>query len=462
MPLLIRGAAVLSMDPEIGEVPGADIEIRDGRIASIGAGLDAPDAEVLDGASMIALPGFVDTHWHLWGTLLRGLIGDGKDHGWFARKARLGPYFTPADIYQGVRLAAIEGIASGITTFHDWAHNIARPEDVDENLRAHRDLGTRVHLSYSAPSAAPTMSFEEMRRAMAEGGKPVDEPMDFTDVARAREEWVPGSEGLVTVGVALRGPARSEPEVYREEWKLARELGMKISMHCAGTRKEVERIRQVRVLAEAGLLGPDMLLAHCLYLSPDDRSLVAQHGIPITMSPLSELRLAMGIPPILDTVEAGVSVSLSLDTTAISANADVFQAMRLAVGLEAARRGDPLALPPRRALELTTVEAARALGLGEAVGSLTPGKRADIVLVRTDRLNLAPVVDPAVAIVHSAQPADVDTVIVDGRVLKRDGKLTAVDPGRIVAEAEQALRALCARAGFEAPWPAVVATGGSG
>jgi cytosine/adenosine deaminase-related metal-dependent hydrolase len=130
--------------------------------------------------------------------------------------------------------------------------------------------------------------------------------------------------------------------------------------------------------------------------------------------------------------------------------------------LEAARRGDPLALPPRRALELTTVEAARALGLGETVGSLTPGKRADIVLVRTDRLNLAPVADPAVAIVHSAQPADVDTVIVDGRVLKRDGKLTAVDPGRIVAEAEQALRALCARAGFEAPWPAVVATGGTG
>jgi 5-methylthioadenosine/S-adenosylhomocysteine deaminase len=448
---LVRGATVLSMDPAIGELARADIEVRDGTIAAIGSGLSAPGAEVTDATSMIALPGFVDTHWHLWGTLMRGVIGDGKEHGWFARKARLGPHFTPDDIYRGVRLAATEGLASGITTMHDWAHNIIRPEDVDANLQAHRELGTRVHFSYSAPSAAPTLSFEEMRRAMAEGGKPVDEPMDFTDVARAREEWIPDSEGLLSVGVALRGPARSEPHIYRREWEQARELGMKISMHCAGTRKEIERIRQVQALADAGLLGPDMLLAHCLYISAEERSLVAEHGIPISMSPMSELRLAMGFPPILDTIEAGVSVSLSLDTTAISANADVFQAMRVAVGLEAAGRGDPLALAPRRVLELTTIEAARALGLGDVVGSLAPGKRADFVLIRTDQPNLAPVVDPAVAVVHSAQPANVDTVMVDGRFLKRAGRLTAVDATTVVAEAEEALQALCARAGFELP-----------
>ena len=450
---VIRGATALTMDPQHGEVVDCDIEVRAGRIVDVGPGLVADDAEQIDGRRMIALPGFVDTHWHLWGTLLRGVIGDGPSHGWFARKAKLAPHFSPEDTYTGVRLAAVEGLSSGITTVHNWAHNVQSPADADANLRAQADLGLRALFSYGTPTAAPGMSLKEMAASLGEAARMPDQPMDFTDVARVRDEWVPGSDGLLTVGVNVRGPARSTPEVYRQEWDLARDLGLLIAMHCAGTRKEVARIQQVDVLDSEDLLGPDMLLAHCLYISAKERALCAEHGISISMSPLSELRLAMGSPPILDHIDAGVSVSLSLDTTAISANADVFQAMRIAVGLEAVRREDAMALSPHQAIELNTIAGAEALGLGAVTGSLTPGKRADIILIRIDDPNMAPVVDPAYAVVHSAQPSNVDTVIVDGRILKRAGRMTSVDEAELVAEANRSLRDLCSRAGFEMPWP---------
>tara|TARA_Y100000758_G_scaffold212933_1_gene152781 strand:- start:8 stop:517 length:510 start_codon:yes stop_codon:yes gene_type:complete len=166
------------------------------------------------------------------------------------------------------------------------------------------------------------------------------------------------------------------------------------------------------------------------------------------MSPLAELRLGMGAPPITEHIAAGVQVSLSLDTTAIAATADVFQAMRVAVGLQSIAAKSATALTPRRVLEMTTIDGARALGLEDVVGSLSIGKRADLIMIRTDQLNMAPVRDPAVAVVHSAQPSNVDTVMIDGRILKSKGELTTVDVPTVISEAEDSLRRLCERAGF--------------
>jgi 5-methylthioadenosine/S-adenosylhomocysteine deaminase len=446
---IIKNTTALTMDSALGEIVGADIEILDGEIVGIGPGLEASGAAVIDGTNTITLPGFVDSHWHVWGTLLRGVVGDGPEHGWFATKGRLGGHFTSEDFATGVRLGMAEGISAGITTVHDWSHNIMCYEDAEANLAVHRELGTRVHFSYSAPSAHPSMPMEKMREILAKGGLLPDAVMDFDNPRRIAEDWVPSSESLLTVGVAVRGPARSTPEVYREEWRLAREQGLTISMHCAGTEAEVERIHQIEVLEADGLLGDDMLLAHCLYISSTEREYLADFGIPVSMSPLSELRLGMGSPPINEHVAAGVQVSLSLDTTAISATADVFQAMRVAVGLQSISAKDATALTPRRVLEMTTIDGARALGLEEVIGSLTIGKRADLIMVRTDELNMAPVWDPVVAIVHSAQPSNVDTVMLDGRILKWKGELTTVNTPKVIAEAEDSLKQLCERAGFK-------------
>jgi cytosine/adenosine deaminase-related metal-dependent hydrolase len=445
---VIRGATILSMDPQVGELEQGDIEVRDGRIEAIGAHLAAQGAATVDASRSIAIPGFVDTHWHAWGTLLRGVIGDGPEHGWFARKGLLGPHFTPEDTAAGARLGLAEGLLAGITTVHDWAHNVLSPEDADANLAVHAEIGLRTHWSYGAPSASPHLSAEQMQSVMASVGKRTDEAMDFDDIERIRDEWVPAGAGLLSVGVNVRGPSRSTPEVYRKEFARARELGLPIAMHCAGTRQEVERIRQVEILAGEGLLRDDVLLAHGNWLSAEERALCAEAGVPVSVSPLVELRLAMGFPQIRELREAGMTVSMSLDTTAIAAAADPFVQMRVALGLESVRAGDAEALSPRDILRMATLDGARSLGLDGLTGSLTPGKRADIVLVRTDRLDTAPMVDPAVAIVHSAAPANVDVVIVDGRVLVRDGRFVAADPDAIVAEAEARLARLVERAGL--------------
>ena len=456
MHLVVRQATVLTQDPAIGELDEADVEIRDGEIVAVGPGLAAAGAETIDASRSIVMPGFVDTHWHLWGTLLRGVIGDGHANGWFARKAALAPHFRPADTAAGARLGLAEGIAAGITTVHDWAHNTLGYPDAEANVATDLSLGARVHWSWGLPSTTPGLSLAQMSAVMASVGKDVDEPMELEPVASLCEAWLPRGDGRLTVGVNLRGPARSTPDVYRFEFSEARRHGLMMAMHCAGTRAEVDRIRQVRVLADDGLLGPDLLLAHGNHLPPDDIALAAEASVPISISPMSELRLAMGFLQVREFEAAGIRTSLSLDTTAISANADPFAAMRVAVGLESVRHGDATSLSPRRALEMATIEGARSLGLGHVTGSISPGKRADLILIRTDALNVAPVVDPAVAVVHAATPANVDTVIADGRVLKRDGRLTTVDERALVEDARTALAGLCERAGFRIDrWPAV-------
>jgi cytosine/adenosine deaminase-related metal-dependent hydrolase len=444
---VVKGGMVLTQDPELGELAGADVEIRDGAIVGVGPDRCADGADTIDASDAIVMPGFVDTHWHLWGTLLRGVVGDGHAHGWFARKAALAPHFLPADTATGARLALAEGLAAGITTVHDWAHNTLGTPDAEANVAADLALGARVHWSWGLPSTTPGLTLAQMSAVMATVGKDVDQPMEFVPVVALRDAWLPRGDGRLTIGVNLRGPARSTPEVVAFEFPEARRHGLPIAMHCAGTRAEIEKIRQVRVLANAGLLGPDLLLAHGNHLPGEDITLAAAAQVPISISPMSELRLAMGLLQVREFEEAGIRTSFSLDTTAISANADPFAAMRVAVGLEGVRNGDATSLSPRRALEMATIDGARSLGLGEVTGSITPGKRADVIVVRADALNVAPAVDPALALVHAAAPANVDTVIVDGRILKRDGRLTAIDERALVEEAVEALARLCERAG---------------
>jgi cytosine/adenosine deaminase-related metal-dependent hydrolase len=447
--VVFRNATVLTQDEALGNLVGADVEVAGRDIAAVGAGLDAPGAENVDATGMIIIPGFVDTHWHLWGTLLRGVIGDGPHDGWFARKGQLAPYLTPEDNYIGVRLGAYEGIAAGITTIHDWAHNVLSPEHADANLAAHADIGTRVHFSYGSPSAHPALSTETMRTILANTVRQLDEVMDFADVARVRAEWIERLQGRLSLGINVRGPARSEPDVYREEWRIAREMALPIAMHCAGTRGELARIDQVAVLAEDGLLGPDVLLAHCNHLTETGKRLVAEHDVPVSVSPVTELRLAQGYAAVAELRDAGVDISLSLDTTAICGSANPFQEMRIALGLANVAKQDACAVTPADVLRMATIAGARALGLADVTGSITPGKRADLVLIDTRALNLSPYVAPEVAVVHSCAPANVHTVLLDGRVVKKDGELVGVSIPDLIDQADRSLARMCRDAGFD-------------
>ncbi len=429
--LVVRGAYVLTMDSALGDLPRGDVHVRAGEIVAVGTDLAAPGAQVLDGRDMIALPGLVDTHWHMWNSHLRAYVQDGAERGYFPVVLRLGREFTPEDTYRGVRLGLAEALDSGVTTVHDWSHNIRNAEHADADLRAHADVGLRARFSYGTYQ-----------------GYPSDQVMDLADLARVQREWFARSgEGLVTLGMASRslsasprGPA--PPDVLRRDWDGARSLGLPITMHASpeGTVEALERDR---------LLGPDLQLVHCTRANRGERELMAARGVTLSLSPWSELRAALAFPPLGEMLAAGVLVSLSFDSPALSGNADMFATMRVAADLEYARQENALAISPRRVLELATIDGARDLGVADRSGSLTPGKRADLILVRTTDLNMVPVVDPVYALVHSALPSNVDTVIVDGRILKRGGQLTALDAEQVAREAAESALALRGRAG----WP---------
>jgi cytosine/adenosine deaminase-related metal-dependent hydrolase len=278
---------------------------------------------------------------------------------------------------------------------------------------------------------------------------PLDRCMDLDDLARVQRAALPPA-GLLTLGAAVRTPLANPRgaapiEVVREECAAARALGLPITMHA--------RPGIVAALDAHGLLGPDLQLVHPQGISPAERLRMAETGTTMSCSPTIEMLYAQatrGEIQFQELEDAGVRQSLSVDSSGASACADFFASMRALLWSHKQRFGARVPLSARRLLRLATLDGARDLGLAAVTGSLTPGKRADLQLVRITDLNIAPVVDPAHALVYSGQPANVDTVLVDGRVLLRNGRLTQVDAAQAVRDAAASMRALAARAGIAA------------
>jgi 5-methylthioadenosine/S-adenosylhomocysteine deaminase len=427
---VVRNACVMTMDSELGDLPCGDVHVRDGEVIAVGTKLAARGAANIDARGMIALPGLVDTHWHMWSTQLRGLSGDAAEGGYFLTKTAFGKVYQPEDMYRGVRLAAAEALHSGITTVHDWCHNIRGPEYADADLRALAESGIRARFSYGYSEDLP-----------------LDQSMDFADLPRVQREWfVPAGDGLLTLGAALRGVICA-PEVYRQEWKTARALGLPISVHADASRKRLPW-HQIETMFAEGMLGKDVQVVHANNATRTAIDILAETGTSASLSPLTEMRIGFGYPPTAALLAAGVRVSLSVDAVMLSGNADMFAIMKAVQNVETARAEDEFAFPARRALELATIAGAAALGIADRVGSLAPGKRADMILVSTGDANTAPMTDPASLLVEAAEPANVDTVIVDGRILKRRGKLTTLDVEEAVREANESLKELRERVRF--------------
>ncbi|MEV1247594.1 amidohydrolase family protein [Nonomuraea sp. NPDC050022] len=439
--LLIAGTHVISMDPAIGDVPSADILIRAGQIIDVGPhdpDREAGDAQIIDAAGTVTLPGFVDTHWHLWNSLLRGTVGDRPGTDYFTVKRALAPHFELDDFYWAARLGLAEAISGGITTVHNFDHNVRGPRDADANIQAHLDSGLRGRFSYGPPdSAAPSST------------------NDLDDLAALRARWSSDRlDGRLDFGVALRGPYRTPPEVYEREWAAARSLGLPITMHCDRCLRE-EGCRSCGLvrLEELGLLGEDVQIVHAVHASEQDIHALARTRTRVSLSPITEMR-TMGFPLLTELLEAGVRVSLSLDTLAMPTSADILGHLRTIISVEAARTGSGT-VTPRRLLQFATIDGAKDLGLQEIVGSVTPGKRADLVILRSSDINLVPSGDPVEALVYTGQVDNIDTVIADGRILKRHGRLEPTDDADnpvLVAAARR--DALLRRAAAAGDWPA--------
>ena len=420
----IRNAWILTMDPALGDLRRGDLHVRDGAIVAVGPSLAAPGAETIDGSGMIAMPGMVDTHWHMWGALARNMAGEEATTGYFPYSRVLGALFTPEDNARGVRLALAEALYSGITTVHNWAHNLLSPSYADAELGVHREIGGRARFSYGYSRNTKS-----------------DETLPLEDVARVQQRFFGGGDGLLTLGIASRGPENNTLDICRKEWETARRLGIPITAHIgthaitSTTGPQSHKLDGIEVLGKAGLLGPDVLLVHATHSTDEDFRWLADSRTPVSLSPYTELRTGFGITPVGRFLKYGILVGLSVDTTLLCGNADMFAIMKAIQNIGDGAAESEFELPPRRVLEMATIDGARALGIADRVGSLTPGKRADVILLRTRALNMAPLTEPVRMVVQAAQPENVDMVMVDGRILKRNGRLVAIDVDRVIDDA---------------------------
>jgi cytosine/adenosine deaminase-related metal-dependent hydrolase len=436
-PLLIRGATILSMDPQVGTLDAGDILVRDGRIAAVGRRIEAADTQVVEGAGRIALPGFVNSHIHLAQAILRGLAGDATLDEYFKRiVARYTRHLQPEDLGASNYAGALEQLSAGTTTIFDWSREALTPAHADAIVDAAERSGIRAFFGYGVTGPG-------------QGGVAIR-----ADVERLRRGRLSSDDGRVRLALALRGPDSSPMEEAEDDFRFARDLGLLHQFHVGVLLYSQRQRRGVAQLAEKGLIGPGAILVHANDLDPDEYRITAEKGAAISVTPEVEMMMGHGQPATGRALQAGHRPALGVDVVT-GVGGDMFSQMRtalsaqrLADNLAAAAAAKPLAavsLTARQVLEAATIDGAKALGIEKEVGSLAPGKRADLILLRADELATAPMRDPVGTVVLQATPASVDMVLVEGETIKAGGRLIGRDPARAVAELSERARELDAR-----------------
>ncbi|TMR19996.1 amidohydrolase [Nonomuraea turkmeniaca] len=413
---LIKNGVVVDTEPEPGVLGRADVRIEDGAIAEVGPGLpDVPGAEVIDATGRIVLPGFVDTHRHTWQAAIRAAAPDVDFPGYLRRVVgELAPRHRPEDVYAGNLGGALECLDAGITTLLDWSHIQLSPAHTDAALQALRASGIRAVFGY------------------CHGG----EPGGLASETRRVREQLP--DGLVTMALAALGPEIAGEERSLEEWWLAKELGLPVTCHLGHGPDGAG----LAFLEANGLLDTPTTFVHALHYTDEEFKRIAGSGGSVSLAPVDEMNLAMGYPATGRARAAGVPTGLGADTV-VCAPGDMFSLMRTVHLLERGRPGGAgLGFTTRDALRMATIEGAQVLGMDDVIGSLRPGKQADLVLLRIDRLGMAAAHDLIGAIVLNADTSTVDTVLVAGRVVKRDGQLLHHDLAAVVASLRESAGAV--------------------
>jgi cytosine/adenosine deaminase-related metal-dependent hydrolase len=398
--ILLRSGCVLTLGTKTHNFHEADVLLEDGVVAEIGRGLSTRGAEEVDAADTIVMPGFVDTHRHVWKSLFRNL-GD-------AAAGVDAAHLEPDDVYAATLIGLLGAVEAGITTVVDWADVPDDQRHVEAALQAHLDAGLRTV---------------------------------FVHPGLQRRPQPPGP--LTTVAFGSPDLSRSEADRAERQWAEARGQGLRIHAH-AGL--DTADAGVVAALGEKGLLGADVTLVHGSRLGDADLDAIAASGAAISLAPSSEMAGGLGAPPLQKFLDRNIRPGLAVDDERV-APGDLFAQMRIANSVQhaayfdlklAGKAGLPNLLNTRDIIRYATVVGARTAGLGEVAGSLEPGRQADVVVLRTDRPNVYPINDPIGAVVWGLDTSNVEWVFVAGRALMREGVLTAdVAEARRLAVAAQ-------------------------
>jgi len=429
--ILIRGGIVLTQDDSLGELPEADVLVEGDRIVEVGRDLSADGARVIEAKGDIVIPGFIDTHRHTWETCLRTCAPDFPLITYFsAILDKFAPHYRPEDVHSATLWGSLECLNAGITTLVDWAHIMNTPDHADASIQALQESRIRSVFAYGFPNT----SLVDWWFGPDYTGSVLTS--DGADARRIKAQYFSSDEGRITMGLATRGPGFCKPEVVRHDWELAKELGVNITVHVGMDRFGYTK-GQITALRDMDLLYPGTTYVHASHFTDEEWALVRDSGGNVSFAPQIEIQMGHGWAPAVTAVEYNVPIGLSSDV-ATTAPADQFTQMHAIFGSERGRRhqaawednldgleASPGLITSREVLRWATLGGAEVAGIADRTGSITPGKKADIVILDGGAVNMAPIIDPVGAVVCAADISNVRTVLVDGEVVKDNFRLGA-------------------------------------
>jgi 5-methylthioadenosine/S-adenosylhomocysteine deaminase len=422
--VLIKCGWLVTLDPAIGDFRGGELLYGDGEIVGAGRNLQATADETIDASDKIVMPGLVNAHMHTWQTALRGIAAEWMSADYFRNvHGNMATHYQPEDNYLGNLVGALAQIDGGVTTLVDWCHNITTLEHAERAVDGLIDSGIRAVFAHGTAKPLSQTS-----------GTPFTHiPHPRERIEALRKGRLASNDGRITLAMAILGPDWGAWEVVEHDIRMAREFGLVSSSHTRRREDCVVPDGYAR-MAREGLLGPDHNLVHGTSYDANDLAVLIDSGATLTSTALVELHHHVGDTMVAAYRAAGGRPSLGIDVE-LYGSGQMFREMQAALlfarGREvrnnALRGNSPMKTIPvrsREALEWATINGARAFKMDDRIGTLTPGKRADIVMLRADDVNMAPVWDPVFSIVEIAGAGNVDTVIIGGVVRKKDGRLT--------------------------------------
>ncbi len=430
--ILIKNANIVTMNEKREILKRGDIAIEGNKIREIGENLDGNAEKVIDASGKAAIPGLVNAHTHLSMVLFRGLADDLELQTWLEEKIwPLEGNLESDDVYSGALLGCLEMIRSGTTCFADLYFFMDRVAEAVE------DSGLRANLAYG----------------IIEQGDPEKREEELETARELVENYEGFANNRVTTMFGPHSTYTCSIECLEEVKELAEDYDVGLHIHLSENDKEVDDVlemhgkRPPKVLDEIGFLDSNVLAAHCTCLNEEEIGLIQEKGVKPVHNPASNMKLGSGIAPVSELLSKNVPVSLGTDGAASNNTLDMFEEMKLAALLNKAVKKDPTVVPARKALEMATINGAKALGLEDEIGSLEAGKKADIILIDLEKPHLTPLFNIESHLVYSCNGSDVETVIVDGRILMKGNEVLTLEEDKILRKGQKTAENLEKKAG---------------
>ena len=453
--MIVTGGTVVTLDPQRRVIDQGAVLIRGNIIEAIGdaeeikGGTDA--IRVLDAKGKLIFPGLINTHTHIFQTLLRGIGQDMPVWEWFAKTLDTAVgYLTPEDCYISAKLGAIEAIKSGTTCILDYNYPHPQPRLADEAIRAFQDVGIRAIL------ARGIIDMGDVHASIVHGTQ-----SEVADCERLIQQYHGHGDGMVHIWIAPYTIFSTSIEAFKRAKELADQHNTGLTVHAA-TASTLEAAAELYGMGDIaheediGFLAPNVLAVHCVDLTDRDLRIMKVRGVKVSHNPASNAYLGEGIAPISKMIAYGIPVSLATDGPASNNNHDMIAILKLTALLQKVNALDPTAITAEKVLEMATIEGAQCIGLEGMIGSIEPGKKADLMLIDPWKPNTIALHDPVSSLVYSCTQENVHTVVVNGKVVMENRELKTVDEMATLGEAQRAAEALLERANLShlrrRPW----------